>query len=83
MKEDIPLSPRGLESSLSRVPLTRDLSKTKFPQNGYNNPDYPNVHPFFQKDMRTWSKDRVEPILPSGSLCYLNSEGPCFPTAVH
>lgn len=81
MKEDIPLSPRGLESSLSRVPLTMDLSKTNIPQNGYNNPDYSNVHPFFQKGMRTWSKARVEPILPSGSLCYLNSEGHCFPTA--
>lgn len=63
----------------SRVPLKADLS---FPQMAIIISDSPKVNPFFQKGTRSWCKYRLEPILPLGSLQWLNYEGPCFPRTV-
>lgn len=63
----------------SRVPLKADLL---FPQMAIIISDSPKVNPFFQKGTRSWCKYRLEPILPLGSLQWLNYEGPCFPRTV-
>ena len=44
-------------------------------------PNYPKVHPFFQRGTRAWYKDQVESTLPLDSLQLLKYEGLCFPKA--